>query len=268
MSTFDAVSRYFSGQGVVMIGQRDSVTGLSTGLRPLGNVPDLKITIGTTVLDHKGSQDGQRATDVRLQTETKVMASVTLESWNAANLAKALRGDVTMIAPGVSTNEGLVVYPGMVTPLRYIKVTNFVLKQGATNLVVFTQAGVAWDYKLNAAAGSIMLNDGTVEDWSEYLEGSPIDIDGMALTATYNYAVQELVNSLTSPLNDSWLRFEGLNTIEDNAPVIIDIFRFSNDPLKELAMISDTIGQMTLEGSVLKDDFRLTGSKYFSIKKI
>jgi len=46
------------------------------------------------------------------------------------------------------------------------------------------------------------------------------------------------------------------------------VFRFSNDPLKELLLLSDTFGQFAIEGSVLKDDTRLYGSNYFSIKKL
>jgi len=76
------------------------------------------------------------------------------------------------------------------------------------------------------------------------------------------------VSALTRPITDNWLRFEGLNTVEENSPVIVDVFRFSNDPLKELALLSDTFGQFVIEGSVLKDDTRLSGSNYFSIKKL
>jgi hypothetical protein len=87
MSTFDAANWYFSGQGVIMIGRRDPVTGNPIGLRPVGNCPEMRLTMGTTVVNHKGSQDGQRATDARLQTEVNVTASITVENWNAANLA-------------------------------------------------------------------------------------------------------------------------------------------------------------------------------------
>ena len=101
-----------------------------------------------------------------------------------------------------------------------------------------------------------------------YAPASPADPEGDTLTVTYNYGEQYLVSSLTRPITDNWLRFEGLNTIEENSPVIVDVFRFSNDPLKELALLSDTFGQFVIEGSVLKDDTRLSGSNYFSIKKL
>jgi len=267
MSTFDAANHYFSGQGVVMIGRRDPVTGNPLGLRPVGNVPDMKITVSTSVIDHKGSQDGQRATDARLQTEIKVMCGITIENWIAVNLAKALRGDSELIAAGSAVAEAVKAYPGLVTSLRYIKVSNVVVKQDATTLVEYTDGVAPWDYKLNANAGSIMLNDGVLTDYDNYTPSSP-ESAGDDLTVDYSYAEQYLVDSLTQPLNDSWLRFEGLNTVEEDAPVIVDVFRFSNDPLKELALLSDTFGQFVIEGSVLKDDTRLSGSKYFSIKKL
>jgi len=267
MSTFDAANHYFSGQGVVMIGRRDPTTGNPIGLRPVGNVPDMKLAIGTTVVEHKGSQDGQRATDARLQTEIKVNCTITIENWIAANLAKALRGDATTLASGTATDEAIIGFPGLVTALRYIKVAAVVVKQGATTLTRYTDGTVPWDYKLNADAGSIMLNDAVLMAYVGYVPTSPVTA-GAALTVSYTYVSQQLVDPLTQALNDSWLRFEGLNTVEENAPVIVDIFRFSNDPLKELALLSDTFGQFVLEGAVLKDDTRLSGSKYFSIKRL
>lgn len=269
MPTHDAQNYYFSGQGVVMIGLRDATTGNPVGLRPVGNVPDMKIAVSTAVLDHKGSQDGQRATDKRLQTETKVMATVTLESWIAKNLAKALRGAETLIPGGSVVGEAVNAYPGLVSAFDKIKVSAVVVRQDATTLTAYTDGTTPWDYKLNTEAGSIMLNDPAVTGvaYAGYVASSPPEL-GDGLTVDYTYAEQYLVDALTAPLTDNWLRFEGLNTVETNEPVIVDIFRFSNDPLKELALLSDTFGQFVLEGVVLKDDTRLTGSKYFNIKKL
>jgi len=268
MSTFDAANWYFSGQGVIMIGRRDPITGNPIGLRPVGNCPEMRLTVATTVVNHKGSQDGQRATDARLQTEVNVTASFTCENWNARNLAEATRGSDTLIPAGSVVNEAAKAFPGLVTALRYIKVNGVVVKKGATTLTKYTDGTVPWDYKLNPEAGSIMFNDGDLMDFAGFVPSSPPDPDGDDLTVSYSYEEQYLVSSLTRPITDNWLRFEGLNTIEENSPVIVDVFRFSNDPLKELALLSDTFGQFVIEGSVLKDDTRLSGSNYFSIKKL
>lgn len=341
-SKFDAGNHYFSGQGVVMIGQRDPVTGLPTGLRALGNCSDLKITIATTVIDHKGSQDGQRAIDSRLQTETKATASVTLESWIAANLAKALRGDSTVIGGGAVTAELVNGFPGLVSGFQFINIASLVLTgPGPTVLTAYVDTVTPYDYKVNLDAGSIQLNDGsavalaglitavgtavtagtagattalTVANTAAigdtvYLSGftgtnasalngktatitaaSPTAISvavntaaltitfttgkvtflnsPVALSAAYSYGGQTLTSALTQPLPNSFLRFEGLNTVETNSPVVVELFKFSNDPLKEMALISDTYGQFQLEGALLSDSLRLTGSKYFSVKQL
>ena len=268
MSTFDAANWYFSGQGVIMVGRRDPITGNPIGLRPIGNCPEMRLGIATTVVSHKGSQDGQRATDARLQTEVNVTCSITVENWNAKNLAEATRGDDVLIPAGAAVGEEIKGFPGRVTSLRYIDVSAVVVKQGGTALTLYTDGTVPWDYKLNPAAGSIMLNDGVLMDQDGYSPASPLDPEGDELTVDYQYAEQYLVGAMTRPITDNWLRFEGLNTIESNSPVVVDVFRFSNDPLKELALLSDTFGQFVIEGSVLKDDTRLAGSNYFSIKKL
>ena len=269
MSTFDAANWYFSGQGVIMVGRRDPITGNPVGLRPVGNCPEMRLAIATTVVNHKGSQDGQRATDARLQTEVNVTCSITVENWNAKNLAEATRGDDLLIPAG-SYSEQLMVVPGMVTSLRYIDVDGVVVSGGSPGapLTLYTDGTEPWDYKLNAAAGSIMMNDGILMDLDAYAPSSPMDPEGDLVTVNYTYGEQYLVSAMTRPITDNWLRFEGLNTIESNSPVIVDVFRFSNDPLKELALLSDTFGQFVIEGAVLKDDTRLVGSNYFSIKKL
>lgn len=269
MATFDAANWYFSGQGVIMVGRRDPITGNPIGLRPIGNCPEMRLAIATTVVNHKGSQDGQRATDARLQTEVNVTCSVTVENWNAKNLAEATRGSDELLPAGTSTDEAAKGFPGLVTSFKFIDWKNTtppVIKVGAATLTPYTDGTEDWDYKLNPAAGSIMLNDGVLKPVDAL--PTPVPEGGYDLLATYSYGEQYLVSALTRPITDNWLRFEGLNTIEENSPVIVDVFRFSNDPLKELALLSDTFGQFVIEGSVLKDDTRLAGSNYFSIKKL
>lgn len=267
MSTHDAANWYFSGQGVIMVGRRDPTTGNPIGLRPVGNCPEMRLSIATTVVNHKGSQDGQRATDARLQTEVNVTCSITVENWNAKNLAEATRGSDTLIEAGSYTEE-VQAFPGLVTGFRYIDVSNVVVSQGVTALTAYTDGLTPWDYKLNEAAGSIMINDGVLIAQDAYTPSSPLDPEGDMLSVTYDFSEQYLVDALTRPITDNWVRFEGLNTVEENSPVIVDVFRFSNDPLKELALLSDTFGQFVIEGSVLKDDTRLSGSNYYAIKKL
>src|SRR5450756_1608666 len=95
----DAVNHYYSGQGVVLIGRRNS-DGSAAALIPIGNCSALKIMIAASSIDHKGAQDGQRAIDKRLNTETKATISFDLENVMSANLAIALRGATSTVAAG------------------------------------------------------------------------------------------------------------------------------------------------------------------------
>lgn len=246
MPTNDVESNYFSGQGVVLIASRDPTTGLPKGFVPVGNVSDLKVSVSTSVLEHKESQSGQRAIDLRLTTETKCALSMTMENFSKENLAMALRGTVTEVPGGTVVDEVVKAYLGKVINLAHIKVSNVVVEDGITPLTVNV------DYTVNTDAGSIKLAAaiaGVVEEDN--------------LNVSYDYAAQEEIASLTEGSTERYLRFEGLNTADSNKPTVVEVFKFSTDPLKELALIGDAIGQFVLEGNVLSDSLRTSGSKFF-----
>lgn len=245
MSTWDAVDHYYSGQGVVMGAERDA-QGNPKGFEAFGNVSDLKVTVATSVVEHKESHTGQRGTDKRLTTETKCAFTMTLENFVGSNLAKALRGSKTEVATGTVVDAPIKLYLGKVTALPHIKVSAVTVDNGVTPLVLGT------DYWVNEAAGSIKFADAIATL-----------ADGAELLVSYSYAEHVRVDALTEAAKELTLRFEGLNTAEDNAPVIVEIFKINTDPLKELALISDTIQQIVLEGSVLLDSTKTEGSKYF-----
>ena len=87
--------------------------------------------------------------------------------------------------------------------------------------------------------------------------------DGAALNIAYSYAGQNLIEALTQGAQERYLRFEGLNTADEFAPVVVEVFKFVVDPTKDLSLIGDGIGQFVLEGNVLADPLQTTGSKYF-----
>jgi hypothetical protein len=89
-----------------------------------------------------------------------------------------------------------------------------------------------------------------------------------AVVVDFTWADNYIVEALTQPATELFMRFEGLNTAESNDPVVVEVFKFSTDPLKELSMITDTFQMFQLEGSVLADLGRPTGtSPYFNVRK-
>ena len=264
--SWETVNHYYSGQGVVMLAKRDA-NGNPLGFNPVGNVSDLKIGVAVSTLEHKESSTGQRATDLRLTTETKCSLSMTVENFIADNLADSLRGASTTVASGTVTDADLTGFSGLISNLPHINVSSVVVKDTETTpntLVAFVDADTDWDYRVNEEAGSIILNS----DVATRATSMTIDADeGIALTISYSYGAQMLVDALTEGATELYMRFEGLNTAESNDPVVVEVFKFLTDPLKELALISDTVQQFTLEGSVLADATKLTGSKFFKVIK-
>lgn len=250
MAKWDAVDHYYSGQGVVMLANRD-IQGNPMGFVPIGNVPDLKITVSTSVLEHQEAHTGQRGTDLRLTTETKCALSMTLENFIADNLALVSRGQATKVVAGSATGEAITAYLGKVVSLAHIQVSSVVVSDGVTPLVAGT------DYFVNDSAGSIKFAD-TI---TGVLDGDVLDVD-------YSFAEQQVVDALTQGTKEMYMRFEGLNTAEGNTPVVIEVFKFSTDPFKELSLIGTTIQSFVLEGSVLADSLHSLGSLYFTVTKL
>lgn len=240
-----AQTKFYSGQGIVLLSARDA-NGKATGFRNVGNVSDLKLTLKTSVAEHKESSTGQRGIDKRLTTEVGCDVSMTLDSFDKENLAVALRGTTAAVVSGTVASETITAKLGYTLPLAHIGVNTVVVKKGATSLTDGT------DYTVNPEVGSINI-----------LTTATGCVDADALTVSYKYDAQETIDAFTAPDTDVWVRFEGMNTADGNKAVVVDIFRFSANPLKELVLINDKLGTITLEGSAMTDLTKTSGSQYF-----
>lgn len=256
---WETASNYFSGQGVVLMGQRDTSSGVAKagGLFEVGNCSELKLNVNTSTVEHKETTTGSRAIDLRLTTEIKANMEVTIENFNSKNLAQAMRGNFISAVSGTVTDEPIMGYPGMITPLNHIRVSAVVLKTVETTPKTLVSGT---DYAVNTEAGSVKFLAG-----STILTGnSPVP-----LTVAYSYEAQEEVHGLTQPMQTIWLRFEGLNTADTNKPVVLDVFKFSTDPLKELDLIGDKVNAFQLAGSILADLTQGSGvSRYWKMKML
>ena len=109
------------------------------------------------------------------------------------------------------------------------------------------------EYCLNEDAGGV--------NWLDVVDGEPYEV-------SYTYADQDDVQGLTSGVRPiRYAVFHGLNTAEDNKPVVVTAYRMSVAPLAELALITDEISQMEVETELLLDPNVTTGSQYFQIQQ-
>lgn len=235
---------YFSGQGKVFVAERDSTTGLPKAFRFVGNVPELKVSLSVDTLEHKESMSGDRLTDLRLTREKKCELSFSLEDFTIENLELGMYGASTTLAGATVTDE---VFPddlevGDRVRLAHPKVSSVVITDSAGSPVTLT-AGTHYDVE-SADFGTIVIK---------------------ALTGTQPYKASytaasgaKNVGLFQTPSKERWIRFEGLNTADENAPVLIELYRTVLDPQKEFSLISDDLMKMDLEGSVLFDQTKLS----------
>ncbi|WKB50779.1 hypothetical protein [Eleftheria terrae] len=233
---------YFSGQGRVYVGSRDAA-GRPLGLSYVGNVPELKVSLSVETLEHQESSSGQRLTDLQLIKTKKGEFSCTLEELVPGNLALGLYGTTTQQAAGSVAAEAL---PNPVTPGSLYLLT----KQNVSTVVVKDSSSTpktlpAAQYSVNAKHGSLVVNDKTAG--GPYVE--PFKVD-------YAYGVAQVTSMFTQPLPERWVRFEGLNTADGNAEVVIDLYRVAINPAKELSMITDELLKFELSGQVLADTLK------------
>ncbi|MCK5787875.1 MAG: hypothetical protein KAH32_02670 [Chlamydiia bacterium] len=245
-------NQYFSGQGAILVGGRD-VSGNPTGLRPVGNVSALTLGVETTTFEHKESCSGVRGVDLEIVQEINVSMAMTMESINKENLSLGLYGTSNVVSGATVTDEPAIAYHDLWTPLVNIQVNTVVVTDvgGATTYTEGT------DYVVNESAGTIKaLSTGAITD------AQPLEVD-------YNFVDQDNIDALisgTPPIK--FVRFEGLNTADNNKPVVIDIFKVSLQPLAEWALIQDEIAQMEVESKILSDPLRVSGSNYFKVRRV
>lgn len=328
---WDTNEEYYSGQGSVLVGYRDK-DGKPKGLRHIGNVSALSIATAVSYNEHKESKTGNRSTDRRNVSETNVTFSAACENFSSENLKMFLRAELVKVQTGTVTDLPINAVAGLITPLEHLKLSNVVVKNGATTLAAYVDDNTPYDYEVNADAGSLRFNKNsenlgvvvsdivvgattTIAATFAGLEvGDVITLGGVAgadaasingkeltvtavnsanfvvafdstgkdltatsakayggavpVTASYSYEAHDRLEAMTAAEEDVFIRFEGLNTAESNAPVVIDIFRVNVSPLQELALISDEIQSSNLEGPVLVDTTRKTGSKYYTVRKV
>lgn len=230
------MSNYLSSQGKIFVspyGKND--------FRWVGNAPDFSLSPTSKDIKHHESFTGSRSIDKVVTTETEHKVSATLEDFTKDNLALALwgfaltkaAGTVGTLSPDVSDSDLTV---GSVWGLSHGKVSNVVVKDSADTTVD------AAHYAVNPKYGSI-----------EILElPTGLNAYALPLKATYSYGTAEVVSLLNAPAQEITVRFEGINTV-NNQPMLAILYRVRLDVSKKLDLIGNDIMKFVLDGTCLVD---------------
>ncbi len=248
-------TRLYRGQGQVFLGLR--VSGRPAGLEFIGNVSELMLNPQTEKIEHMESQTGYNSIDKVIERALKVELSMTTDSMASENLARMVFGKLTKNAIATVTAENHKAYIGKLLILNNINVTIFT---SLTNVAGTTTYVAGTDYEVvDLAAGMVKILAGAITD-------------GLDVRANYAVGASETVAAFGTPNTEYWLRFNGLNSAEDDNPVIIDCFKVRFAPASDVPMINnDGFAEYKQSGSCLFDAAQPVTSKmgrYFSVQQL
>ena len=230
---------YYLGQGKLYIATRDSSGNIGL-MRWLGDVSSAELTLKTETVDHKESYSGQRLTAKKIVVGKEGTFDYTLMELTPENLEMCLYGKNSQVAAGTQSDFVMnlpdVVKPGHHYALPHMSVTNLVLTDSAPQPATIDSS----KYTLDSPFGTI-----------EFLDS----LAGLVrpIKATYSHGVMNSTAILGAAPEESFYRYQGVNLAENGSPVVLELYRAQNEPLKKLGMIGTKLGETQISSTVLID---------------
>lgn len=225
--------------------------GAAGPLQELGNAS--AITFGVTedvktLLDRTQPGGGTRNEVRRI---SSVDFSATLSDYSPNNLAIGFLGDIGSLAAGTKVDEVITVYKGGLNILSQFSDTVTAVKSA--------DSATTYDPVDASGAGDYILKDGGLI----IPEGSAID-DADSLKVSFGFGAKAILQALTQAAGIYEFYFPGFNEAQQGKRFVIRAYRVRIGATDQLGLITDDFGNLTIKGTVLKDDTQPDGlSQYF-----
>ncbi|MCL2524573.1 MAG: hypothetical protein FWF20_11775 [Betaproteobacteria bacterium] len=214
--------QYYFGQGRLF--SRPYGAEGAGGWRWWGDISELSISAESEKLEHKESYSGRRLPVRTIVTSTTMSLTGTLHQVDTEAIGELLYGTASEIPGGTVAGEDLgTVAVGDVLKLEYPGVSNLVITDSAGTPVTVGEE----NYILDARFGTL-----------EFV-GLPTPPLTMPLKASYEYAGGKQVPFFNRSQPILQLRYEGVNLAENDAPVIVEFYKVSSDPMQGWALIQN-----------------------------
>ncbi len=226
------------------------VAGSAAPLRAIGNVSQLDIAISEdekSITDYTAPGGGTWAAVSRI---SDVTANITLLDLDPVNLSRAVYGSTSDTIAGTVADAPYTAYQGGLVRLNHPNATSVVVK-GSDSVA----AAAGTDYEVRPE-GIMILGGGIA--------------DAEAITVSYSYGAYSVIEAITTGSQIFELSFGGLNEMNSNSPVILDIYRLKMSAAKSLSMISADPASLEMTGKILMDSTKTgTGiSKYYRVQMV
>ncbi|HEJ2039564.1 TPA: hypothetical protein SLV86_001318 [Pseudomonas aeruginosa] len=228
----------FSFNGKVFLGNRLS-NGKPGKLRWVDDASTLGIQLTTDKEERQESWSGQRLTSVTIPKAKKARFTLVLNAATAANLALALQTEAQAVTTGSVTGEALPpgLVAGDVVMLDHPRISALTLTDAAKPTPAALVLGT--HYRIESAPGGLIeiLNPATlVQPFSAaYTHAAYVNLAMFKLNNVERYGV-----------------LDGINTVDDER-VRVTVYRMKFDPVSDLSLITDSLGNLNLAGDILFD---------------
>lgn len=227
----------FSFQGRIELGNR--LAGGKPGpLRWVGDATSCNVAFATENEDRTETFSGQRLQSARMRTATTVSLSLVLRYGSAANLRLGLFANANNVAGAAVVDEELptdLVAGDRVVLAKPAGVTALSIKDGAGSPVTVDVD----DYTLENAAGGVIR----ILSVAGYTQ---------PFTASYTHEAFTRLPMFSAAAPERYFYLHGIDTISGEK-VRAALYRVQFNPISELALLNDTFGEITLEGTALYD---------------
>lgn len=115
------------------------------------------------------------------------------------------------------------------------------------------------DYTINSEWGSINI----VPGGQIAIDTDAESTDQLDIVVTYDAAAFVQVDSNTTSAPELWLRLEGVDAANDNAPWVLDMFKVTPDILTNMILVNNDVMRPVVNIPCVADGSRVTGSPYY-----
>lgn len=227
---------YASYQGKLYLSKLTN--GVRGPLHWLGDVPQFVVETDSEKIEHQESYSGYRTTDFVMTKTRSVTISATLDNYSSENVALAVSGKTTSVASSTVQDQ----------LLPTVKVGDEIKLDG-----------------LNISA--LMISDSTQTVPVELVEGQHYSLDAkygkvkfLSLTglvqpffADYTTGAIESTTIMSADEDEYYLYFEGVNTAQQNKPVVLELWRVKKQSNGSIPFIHEELGQIEINGDALSD---------------
>lgn len=253
MSRPDVVTDYYNGQGRILIGKRNPLTGAITDVLKVGNCTGLQVSTSVDKNEHKESWSGDRATDITTIKSKDATGKATCEDMSIDVLALALWGVTATVPEGTAVDEMLTAVRGGASFLanQNVSEVELVLVTPAvpdTDPPIETPLVEGIDYALDAPFGTLHWLDSAVATKITAVTTAA----AQSVKSNYSFgAVKRLEMFTEAVAPERYIRFEGLNGIDGSAR-LVEIWRSQIDPISGLDLITEDVANGEINFSMLR----------------